>query len=154
MRSQPCKSLLKSTPSISTKVFQIRNHFENLSYGIKIKHTPIKIPRKSFSKCLGWNWISILVAFYSYDHTSPIKSVLPNLLEFGEHLLIKLNMCNGTDVNRTSSVSKSVLRLWVDKGQGQAGRSGTLVWQALCTQRTRVQFQTRAMLFSLKFKIL
>ena len=33
------------------------------------------------------------------------------------------------------------------------GRSSTLVCQALCTQRTRVQFQTRAMLFSLKFEL-
>ena len=33
----------------------------------------------------------------------------------------------------------------------KAGRSGTLVCQALCTQLTWVQFQTRAMLFSLKW---
>ena len=32
------------------------------------------------------------------------------------------------------------------------GRSGTLVCQAHCMQRTQVQFQTRAKLFSLKFE--
>ena len=40
-----------------------------------------------------------------------------------------LNICIGTEMGRTSSVSKSVLRLLVDKGQGL--RSGKLFFTSL-----------------------